>query len=61
LDELATIRQGVVEAASRLSARQWGQWVPFVWGGEGTIPEMLEGLHEHEMEHVHNMQQWRRG
>ena len=61
LDELATIRQGLVEAANRLSARQWEQWVPFSWGGEGTMAEVLELLHEHEMEHVRSIQQWRRG
>jgi uncharacterized damage-inducible protein DinB len=60
LDELTTVRQKIVEAASRLSARQWGQRVPFSWGSEGTIAELLEGLHEHEMEHVRNIQQWRR-
>ncbi len=61
LDELTTVRQGLVEAANRLSAGQWAQRVPFAWGGEGTIADTLEGLHEHEMEHVRSLQQWRRG
>jgi uncharacterized damage-inducible protein DinB len=61
LDELVTVRQGLVEAASRLSAGQWKQRVPFSWGGEGTIADTLEGLRVHEMEHVHNIQQWQRG
>lgn len=60
LDELATVRQGMVAAASRLSAEQWKQKVSFSWGGEGTIVDTLEGLHEHEVEHVRNLQQWRR-
>ena len=61
LNEAAAIRQGMVETASRLSASQWEQRVPFAWEGEGTIADTLEGLHVHEMEHVHNIQQWQRG
>ena len=61
LDELATVRQGLVEAASRLSAGQWEQRVPFAWGGRGTVADTLKGLHVHEMEHVRHIQQWRRG
>jgi len=60
LDELAAVRQEIVEAASRLRAEQWEQRVPFAWGGEGTIVDTLEGLHVHEMEHVRHIQQ-RRG
>jgi uncharacterized damage-inducible protein DinB len=61
LDELATVRQGLVEAASRLSAGQWKQRVPFSWGGKGTIADTLEGLRVHEMEHVRHIQRWRGG
>jgi uncharacterized damage-inducible protein DinB len=61
LDELATVRQGLVEAASRLSAGQWKQRVPFAWGGQGTIADTLRGLHAHEMEHVRHVQRWRKG
>ncbi len=61
LDELATIRQGLVEAASRLSARQWKQRVPFSWGGQGTIAEVLDVFYRHELEHVRNIQRWRGG
>jgi uncharacterized damage-inducible protein DinB len=61
LDELGSVRQGIVEATSRLSAKQWGQKVPFAWGGEGTIADTLTGLHIHEMEHVRHIQQWRGG
>ena len=61
LDELATIRQGMVDAASRLSASQWEQRVPFSWGGEGTIAEVLDVFYRHELGHVRSIQQWRRG
>jgi uncharacterized damage-inducible protein DinB len=59
LDELATIRQGLVEAASRLSAGQWKQRVPFSWGGRGTIAEVLDVFYQHELEHVRTIEQWR--
>ena len=59
LDELATIRQGLVEAASRLSVGQWEQRVPFSWGGEGTIAGVLDVFYRHELEHVRHIQQWR--
>jgi uncharacterized damage-inducible protein DinB len=59
LGELATVRQGLVEAANRLSARQWEQRVPFSWGGEGTIAETLDVFYRHELEHVRSIQQWR--
>jgi uncharacterized damage-inducible protein DinB len=61
LDELATIRQGMVEAASRLSAEQWERRVPFSWRGEGTIAEVLDVFYRHELEHVRSIQQWRQG
>jgi uncharacterized damage-inducible protein DinB len=61
LDELATIRQGLVEATSSLSARQWEQRVPFSWGGEGTMAEVLNVFYRHELEHVYTIQQWRQG
>jgi uncharacterized damage-inducible protein DinB len=61
LDELATVRQGLVEAVSRLSARQWEQRVPFSWGGEGTMAEVLGVFYRHELEHVRSIQQWRQG
>jgi uncharacterized damage-inducible protein DinB len=57
LDELAAIRQGLVAAVSRLSAEQWEQRVPFSWGGEGTIAEVLDVFYRHELEHVHSIQQ----
>lgn len=60
LDELATVRHGLVEAASRLSVGQWEQRVPFSWGGEGTIAGVLDVFYRHELEHVHHIQQ-RRG
>ena len=59
LEELATVRQGLVEAASRLSAGQWKQRVPFSWGGEGTIAEVLDVFYQHELEHVRSIQRWR--
>ena len=61
LDELATVRQGLVEAANRLPARQWEQRVPFSWGGRGTIAEVLDVFYQHELEHVRHIQQWRLG
>jgi uncharacterized damage-inducible protein DinB len=60
LDELATVRQGLVDAARRLSADQWKQRVTFPWGSAGTVAEGLDGLRVHELEHVHAIQQWRR-
>ena len=59
LEELATIRQEMVEAVNRLSARQWEQRVPFSWRGEGTMAEVLDVFYRHELEHVHSIQQWR--
>ena len=61
LDELANVRQGLVEAASRLSAGQWRQRVPFSWGGQGTIAEVLDVFYRHELGHVRHMQRWRGG
>jgi uncharacterized damage-inducible protein DinB len=61
LDELATIRQELVEAASRLSAGQWKQRVPFSWGGRGTIAEVLDVFYQHELGHVRHIQRWRGG
>jgi len=61
LDELATIRQELIEAASRLSAGQWKQRVPFSWGDEGTIAEVLDVFYRHELGHVRHIQQRRRG
>jgi uncharacterized damage-inducible protein DinB len=61
LDELANVRQGLVEAASRLSAGQWKQRVPFSWGGRGTIAEVLDVFYQHELGHVRHIQRWRGG
>jgi uncharacterized damage-inducible protein DinB len=61
LDGLAAVRQVMVEAASRLSAEQWKQRVPFSWGGEGTIAGVLDVFYRHELEHVRHIQRWRGG
>jgi len=61
LDELATVRQELVAAASRLSAGQWKQRVPFSWGGQGTIAEVLDVFYQHELAHVRHIQRWRGG
>ena len=61
LDELATVRQGMVKTASRLSARQWEQRVPFSWGGEGTTAEVLDVFYGHELGHLRSIQRWRGG
>ena len=59
LDELDAIRQELVATASKLPAEQWEQRVLFPWGDEGTVTEMLDELYQHELEHVHAIQQWR--
>ena len=59
LDELDAIRQKLVATASKLSAEQWEQRVLFPWGDEGAVAEMLDELYQHELEHVHAIQQWR--
>ncbi len=59
LDELDAIRQKLVATASKLSAEQWEQRVLFPWGDEGAVAEMLDELYQHELEHVHAVQQWR--
>lgn len=59
LDELDAIRQKLVATASKLSAEQLEQRVLFPWGDEGAVAEMLDELYQHELEHVHAVQQWR--
>jgi len=59
LDELDAIRQKLVATVSKLSAEQWEQRVLFPWGDEGAVAEMLDELYQHELEHVHAIQQWR--
>ncbi len=59
LDELDAIRQELAATASKLSAEQWEQRVLFPWGDEGAVAEMLDELYQHELEHVHAIQQWR--
>ncbi|MFC2029966.1 DinB family protein [Chloroflexota bacterium] len=59
LDELDAIRQELVTTASKLSTEQWEQRVLFPWGDEGAVAEMLDELYQHELEHVHAIQQWR--
>jgi len=61
LDELDAIRQELVATASKLSVEQWEQEVLFPWGDEGPVAEMLDELYQHELEHVHAIQQWRGG
>ena len=61
LDELAAVRRELVAAAGRLSAGQWAQAVPCPWGGAGPVPEILDGLSQHEWIHVRAIQQWRDG
>jgi uncharacterized damage-inducible protein DinB len=59
LDEWDAIRQELVATSSKLSAEQWALRVVFPWGDEGPVAEMLDELHQHELEHVHAIQQWR--
>jgi uncharacterized damage-inducible protein DinB len=58
-DELDAIRKELMATASKLSAEQWEQSVLFPWGDEGPVAEMLDELYQHELEHVHAIQQWR--
>lgn len=60
LDELTAIRQPLVAAASQLSASQQAQVLILPWGAKGTVAKALAGLAEHEIEHAHHIQAWRR-
>ena len=59
VDELQAVRKELVVAAGKLSAGRWKQSVLFPWGDEGPAADLLDELCEHEMEHVHAIQQWR--
>ena len=61
LDELAAVRQGLVGAARQLPPDRWEQRVPFSWGGEGTIADVLDVFIRHELEHVCAIQRWWEG
>jgi uncharacterized damage-inducible protein DinB len=61
LNELTSVRQELVAAASRLSDEQWKESLPFPWGGEGTVDRALNGLQHHELEHMRVIQEWREG
>jgi uncharacterized damage-inducible protein DinB len=61
LDELATVRQGLVDAARQLPPERWEQTVPFSWGGEGTIADVLDVFIQHELGHVCTIERWREG
>jgi uncharacterized damage-inducible protein DinB len=61
LDELAAVRQSLVDAARQLSPERWEQRVPFSWGGEGTIADVLDVFIQHELEHVCTIERWREG
>ena len=56
LDELASVRAGLIKAAQSLSPEQLEQRYPAPWGGELTPVEMLAGLAWHEDEHAHSLQ-----
>jgi uncharacterized damage-inducible protein DinB len=57
--EFEAIRRELEAAADRLSAGQWEQGVPFSWGGEGTVAEVLALLAKHELKHAHTIERWR--
>jgi uncharacterized damage-inducible protein DinB len=61
LDELAAVRRGLVDAARQLPPERWEHRVPFSWGGEGTIADVLDVFIQHELEHVCAIQRWREG
>ncbi len=50
--QAAAVREGLVAAAAKLSEEQWTARVPYPWGGMGSLKRALEGLAQHEMEHV---------
>ncbi len=59
LEELAAIREKIVTAAGELSPERQERQVTFPWGEKGTVAEMLDRLHRHELEHARNIQRWR--
>jgi len=61
LAQAASVREGMVTAAETLSEERWTARIPYPWGGKGTIKRALEGLAEHEMEHVRALQAGRGG
>ena len=52
LAQAASVREGMVTAAEKLSEERWTAPIPYPWGGKGSLKRALEGLAEHEMEHV---------
>jgi hypothetical protein len=61
LDQAASVREGMVTAAEKLSEERWTARIPYPWGGKGSPKRALEGLAEHEMEHVRAIQAGRGG
>lgn len=61
LAQAASVREGMVTAAEKLSEERWTAPVPYPWGGKGSLKRALEGLAEHEMEHVGAIQAGRGG
>ena len=59
VDELDAIRQELAAVVAKLSVEQWERAVIFPWGDEGPVAELLDELLQHELEHVHAIQQWR--
>jgi uncharacterized damage-inducible protein DinB len=52
LAQAESVRAGMVTAAEKLSEERWTARIPYPWGGKGSLKRALEGLAEHEMEHV---------
>jgi uncharacterized damage-inducible protein DinB len=61
LDQAASVRAGMVSAAEKLSEERWTARIPYPWGGKGSPKRALEGLAEHEMEHVRAIRAGRGG
>jgi uncharacterized damage-inducible protein DinB len=61
LAQAASVREGMVTAAEKLSEERWTARIPYPWGGKGSLKRALEGLAEHEMEHVRAIQAGRGG
>lgn len=52
LQELHDTRQALIAAAEQLTPEQCGRLFPAPWGGDDTLPAMLDGLAWHEEEHT---------
>lgn len=61
MEQAASVREGLVASAGKLSDEQWTASVPYPWGGNGSVKRALLGLAGHEMEHVEAIRTGRTG